>query len=92
MKAKKSYVTFKINFDSGMPHNVKVHESREYAAQELESLIKEEIETEIADYGEVDAEWKEDMLSQVNRVKQGMTNIVSDTLKNEAYYLMVAEN
>ena len=92
METKKQYVTFKMDFDSGMPHNVKVAESREQAAENIRKAVEMDINTEIADYGEVDEEWKEDLLSQVNRVECELNSIVNDMLNNVAYYLQVAED
>lgn len=92
METKKRFVTFKMDFDQGIPHCVKVAESREKAAEEIERMVNEFINTELADYGEVDEEWKEEMLSMVNRVKQGMANIVNDMLNNECYYLVADES
>jgi len=85
------YVTLKVDFESGSISNVKIAESREEACENIKNAVEEEINTEIADYDVIDEEWKEELLSQVNRVCAGDECIVNDSVNNEAYYLKKVE-
>lgn len=88
---KTRYVTLKVDFENGSISNVKIAENREEACENLKNAVEEEINTEISDYDVIDEEWKEALLSQVNRVCAGYECIVNDSVNNEAYYLKKVE-
>ena len=92
MEIKKQYVTFKMDFDEGIVSNVSVADSREQAVENIRKAVEKDIATEFADYDEVDEDWKDSLLSQVNRMAENYTNMVNDSINNVAYYMRVADN